>query len=85
MAGLAKPTVINSADSARNDGNILPQKSGNILGKVVTFYGNNLFYVTSEREHSIFFQFENVPANVTKNVTRKNPKTLEKQGFLSEW
>ena len=62
-----------------------PPQSGNILGKVVTFYGNNLFYVTSEREHSIFFQFENVPANVTKNVTRKNPKTLEKQGFLSEW
>ena len=24
-------------------------KSGNILGKVVTFYGNNLFYVTNKR------------------------------------
>ena len=44
--------------------------------------GNNLWEQSFLCYHSLvtfkFFQFENVPANVTKNVTRKNPKTLEK-------
>jgi hypothetical protein len=81
MAGLAKPTVINSADSARNDGNILPPKSGNILGKVVTFYGNNLFYVTSEREHSIFPNLRMFPRMLPRMLPEKIPKPLKNKAF----
>ena len=54
------------------------RKSGNILWE-------QSFLCYQRAGTFNFFQFENVPANVTKNVTRKNPKTLEKQGFLSEW
>ena len=47
------------------------RKSGNILWE-------QSFLCYQQAGTFNFFQFENVPANVTKNVTRKNPKTLEK-------
>ena len=50
-------------EHSRKSGNILWEQSFLCYQRVGTFK---------------FFQLENVPANVTKNVTRKNPKTLEK-------
>ena len=50
-------------EHSRKSGNILWEQSFLCYQQAVTFN---------------FFQFENVPVNVTKNVTRKNLKTLEK-------